>query len=390
MRVLIAPDGFKGSLDAATAAAALARGVGRAWPDAEIEACPLSDGGEGFLAAMGGRLEAAETTTAVGEPVTARYAVLDGGDTVAVELSSAAGLVQVPPGRRDPLLTTTWGVGHLIATAWARRPFRRLLLALGGSATVDGGAGLLEALGVRFLDAAGAPVPRGGGGLARLARIDAAGLSPALREAEVVLAVDVTNPLLGPRGAAPVYGPQKGADAPRVATLEAALARYADALEAATGVRVHALPGTGSAGGVPAGLVAIARARCVPGFELVAEALSLDARLAGCDLVVTGEGMLDLASFEGKVVGRLAARCQARGIPLVAVVGALTPEGEARLAELGGAAVTLVPGPMGLDEACERAEGLLEAAGARLAHLLRPRAPSHPAARTPPAPPDTA
>lgn len=409
MRILVAPDSFKGSLGAAEAAGAIARGLARVWPDAVIDRCPLTDGGEGFLAAMlvprlpagaggrqgedaaaggrqgegaaaggrqaegaaaGGRLVEAETTNAVGERVTARYAELDGGDTVAIELSSAAGLVQVPADRRDPLHTTTYGVGRLIARAWERRPFKRLLLALGGSATVDGGAGLLEALGVRFLDDEGLPVPRGGGGLARLARIDTTALAPALREAEVMLAVDVTNPLLGPRGAAPVYGPQKGADPPRVAALEAALARYADALQAATGVRVHDLPGSGSAGGVPAGLVAIAGARCVPGFELAAEAVGLDARLAGCDLVATGEGMLDRASFEGKVVGRLAARCRPRGIPLVALVGMVTPEGEARLAELGGAAMTLVPGPIGLEEACARAEELLEAAACRFARVV--------------------
>ncbi len=378
MRILVAPDSYKGSIDAASAASALARGLAHVWPDATIDRCPLTDGGEGFLAAMlvprrpagaGGRLVEVETTNAVGERVTARYAELDGGDTVAVELSSAAGLVQVPRDRRDPLHATTFGVGRLIAQAWARRPFKRLLLALGGSATVDGGAGLLEALGARFLDEEGLPVLRGGGGLDRLARIDTSALSPALREAEVVLAVDVTNPLLGPRGAARVYGPQKGADPPRVAALEAALTRYADVLATATGVRVHDLPGGGSAGGVPAGLVAIAGARCVPGFELAAEAVGLDARLAGCDLVVTGEGMLDLASFEGKVVGRLAARCRTRGIPLVAVVGMVTAEGEAALTALGGAAMTLVPGPMAVDEACGRAEELLAAAGSRLARL---------------------
>lgn len=367
MRILLAPDSYKGSLDAPAAAQALARGLARVWPGADLDVCPLSDGGEGFLAALGGTLSQAATTTAVGEPVTATYARL--GDTVAIELSSAAGLVQVPLAQRDPLLTTTWGVGQLIAAAWAERPFRKLVLALGGSATVDGGAGLLIALGARLLDADRAPIPLGGGGLARLATADFSGLSPALREAEVLLAVDVTNPLLGRRGAAPVYGPQKGADPAAVLTLEAALTRWADVLQASTGVRIHDLSGGGSCGGVPAGLVAAVGARCEPGFELAAAAVNLDQRLVGCDLVVTGEGMLDEASFEGKVVGRLAARCQAAGVPLVAVVGRITDPGEARLAALGGAALSLVPGPLSLDAACANAEALLEAAGARLARL---------------------
>lgn len=317
MRILVAPDSFKGSLDAPAAAAALTVGLRRVWPEATIDACPLSDGGEGFLASLGGELETYATTTALGAPIEA--AVLRRGDTLVVELSAAAGLLQVAEALRDPRITTTYGVGTLIAAAYTQQPFKKLLLALGGSATVDGGTGLLSALGVRFLDEAGKPLAPGGQDLIRLARIDTSALSPAL--AEVTLAVDVENPLLGPRGAATVFGPQKGADAAGVTALEAALTRYAEVLEATTGVRTQARPGAGAAGGVPAGLVAIAGARCVPGFEVASEAVGLDARLVGCDLVVTGEGTLDLTSFEGKVVGRLAARCQAAGVPLLVVAG---------------------------------------------------------------------
>jgi glycerate kinase len=373
--ILVATDTFKGSLSAAGATRAIARGLAAGWPDARIDACPISDGGEGFVEAVvqaaGGAIERLPTTNALGEPITAAYGVLDGGATVAVELSSAAGLAQLPRARRQPLLTTTYGVGTLIAEAHARHGFKRLLLALGGSATVDGGAGLLTALGVRFLDASGAEIPLGGGGLGRLARLDVSGLAPWLRGVTVQLAVDVTNPLVGDRGAARVYGPQKGADAATVEALERHLTRYADVLEAATGTRVHALPGAGSAGGVPAGMVALAGAGMVSGFELVAEAVGLEARLGAADWVVSGEGQLDHSSFEGKVVGRLAARCRERGVPLVAVVGNVDLVGEAMLREAGGTAFSLVSGPMTTEAAMASAEGLLERTGRALGTLLR-------------------
>lgn len=371
--ILVAPDGFKGSASAREAAEAIARGLAVVWPDEKILAMPMTDGGEGFLdvmvAARGAKLERYATTNALGEPIEADVAVLRGGRTVAVELSSAAGIAQLPRERRNPLVTTTYGVGQLIAAAYRRHEFSRLLLALGGSATVDGGVGLLEALGVRFLDAEGQPIPRGGCGLAGLARIDASGMHPVLR-GEIVVAVDVENPLLGSNGAAPVYGPQKGANPEMVQTLAGNLEVLADALEAATGVHVHAMPGTGSAGGVPAGLVALAGARMRPGFEIAAEALGLDNAMAKAQLVVTGEGQLDGQSFQGKVVGRLAARCRKRGLPLLVIAGRLDPEGERQLAEHGGAALALVPGPMTLEEAIPQTISLLEAAATRAARLL--------------------
>lgn len=372
--VLIAPNAYKGGLDAEEAAQAIARGVARGAPEWRLDCCPLSDGGEGFVRALvtarGGTIARAATTDARGHAIEAAYGVLDGGRTVVVELSSAAGLAQLAPGDRDPLVTTTYGVGTLIDAAYRRHGFERLLLALGGSATVDGGAGLLSALGVRFLDAQGAPVPPGGAGLTSIARLDLTAVSPAL-EAEFVVAVDVTNPLLGPRGAAAVYGPQKGAGPAEVAELERALSHYADVLAAHCGRRVAELPGTGSAGGVPAGLLCLARARTEPGFAIVAEAVGLDARLAAADLVLTGEGRLDDQSFEGKATGRLAERCAARGVPLVALCGAVTPEGETALGKLGGAAFSLVRGPTSESEAIAAAPALLERSAAAVAQLVR-------------------
>lgn len=367
--VIAAPNTFKGSMSAEVAARAIARGVRRAWPEATVRELPLSDGGEGMVetlvASTGGRTSSARVTDARGGPVEASYGRLGDGATVVVELSAAAGLVQLAPERRDPLVATTHGVGELVLAAWREAPFRKLVLSLGGSATVDGGTGLLRALGVRFLDAEGRELPPGGGALERLAAIDRTGAHALLKEAAIELAVDVSNPLLGPRGAAPVYAPQKGATPEDVCLLERALGRYADVLQAATGVRVHDMPGTGSAGGVPAGLVALAGARMVPGFELVAEAVGLDAHLQGASLVITGEGQLDRQSFEGKVVGRLAERCRARGLPLLVIAGTLTAEGEDLLGELSGVAQPLVPGPMELERAMAEGESLLERATMR-------------------------
>ncbi len=377
MRILIAPDTFKESLPAAEAARAIARGLQSALPEALLDVCPLSDGGEGFVEtlvqASGGRLDHASTTDALGRPITAAFGVL--GDTVAIELSAAAGLAQVPPDRRNPLDTTTYGVGTLIAEAYARHAFRTLLLAVGGSATVDGGAGLLEALGVRFLDVSGAPVPRGGAGLRRISRIDPSDAHPLLKEARIRIAVDVSNPLLGPRGAAPVYGPQKGATPEDVRELEAGLANLADRLAAETGIRVHDLPGTGAAGGVPAGLVSLAGTQLEPGFDLVAEALGLEAKLKAADWVITGEGQLDRSSFEGKVVGRLSERSPEGRV--IVIAGRVTPEGEALLEERGGAAFSLVREPMTRESAMGQAASLLERTARSIALLLRkpPTAP---------------
>lgn len=375
--VLVAPTTFKGSLTAEEAAHAMARGVAHAWPKALVRELPLSDGGEGMVetlvAATRGRLEHADVTDALGRPIRAPFGILGDDATAVVNLSSAAGLVQLNAAERDPMRTTTFGVGQLIVAAYARHSFRKLILALGGSATVDGGVGLMQALGVRFLDALGQELPPGGGVLVSLARIDRSGAHPLLSAVEIQLGVDVTNPLLGARGAAPVYAPQKGASPEDVQALTTSLARLADVLEETTGVRVHEIPGIGSAGGVPASLVAIANAQMVPGFDLIAAAVELEGNLEGVSLVLTGEGQLDDQSFEGKVIGRLLERCQDHGLPLIAIAGNLTPEGEARLNRQGGAALSLVPGPMAMETSFQEAEILLERATARAIRLFRPR-----------------
>jgi glycerate kinase len=373
--ILVAPNTFKGSLSAREAAEAIASGLRRVDPEVALRLLPLSDGGEGLVetlvAGTGGQLATMLATDALGRPIVASYGRLGDGETVAVELSSAAGLVQIPADQRNPLITTTRGVGELIAAAWAEAPFKKLLLTLGGSATVDGGVGLLQALGVRFRDVHGDELPPGGAALRALAKIDPTGAHPVLREAAIRVAVDVTNPLVGERGAARVYGPQKGAEPEAVERLEAALTRLADVLAETTGMRVHDQPGAGAAGGVSAPLVALFGAERIPGFDLAAEAVHLDEALSEADWAITGEGRLDDQSFEGKVVGGLAERARRHGVGVVAIAGMLTEVGENRLAELGGAAFPLVEGPIEEAMAMHQAAALLERAAARLLRVRR-------------------
>ncbi|WP_345770345.1 glycerate kinase [Blastococcus saxobsidens] len=321
MRIVIAPDSFKGSLPADEAAAAIAAGIRRVLPGAELVLRPVADGGEGTVAAAlraGWHPRTAQVGGPDGRRVEATFAV-DGG-TAVLELASAAGLGLLP--RPAPLTAGTRGVGELVLAALDDGA-RRIVLGLGGSATTDGGAGMLQALGARLLDGAGAEIGPGGGGLATLVRIDAAGLDPRLRETEVVVATDVDNPLTGPAGAAAVFGPQKGATPDDVELLDAALARYASLLARTSGAWVERRPGAGAAGGTAAGAMALLGARVVSGAELVCDLIRLDEALGGADLVLTGEGTLDEQTLRGKAPAEVARRAAAAGVRCVALAGAV-------------------------------------------------------------------
>ncbi len=313
-RVLAAPQEFKGSASAAQAARAIATGIRRAAPGAEVDECPLSDGGPGFLevlhAARGGSLLRAAVHDPLGRPKEAEFLVLDDG-TAVIEAARANGLALLQPEERDPLRADTYGVGELIARALEKRP-RRLVIGVGGSATNDGGAGMARALGARLWDGAGRPLPPGAAALAEVARIDWEPPAP-LSGVETVVAADVRNPLLGPEGATAVYGPQKGANPAAVDLLEAALTRWAAAVRRSLGFDMAAVPGGGAAGGLAAGLAAFLGARIVSGFELVAQALRLDERMARADVVVTGEGRFDAQSLQGKVTGQVIMRARRTG-----------------------------------------------------------------------------
>ncbi|GFN22660.1 glycerate kinase [Thermanaeromonas sp. C210] len=373
-RIVIAPDSFKESLEAPEVAAAIAAGVKRVLPAAETIEVPLADGGEGLIstlvAATGGRVEAATVTGPLGEPVRACWGVLGDGRTAVIEMAQASGLPLVPKDRRNPLITTTYGTGELIRHA-LDAGCRRLIVGIGGSATNDGGAGMAQALGVRLLDQDGEEIPRGAAGLERLHRIDSQSLDPRIREAEIMVACDVDNPLCGPRGASAVYGPQKGATPEMVPRLDAALARLADIIVRDLGKEVRNLPGAGAAGGLGAGLVAFLGATLRPGIELVMEAVNLEKILAqGADLVITGEGEINSQTVHGKVpvgVARLAGKY---GIPVVALVGSIGEGANAVLEQGIKGFMSIVPRPVPLSFCLENAAELLADAAERLVLLL--------------------
>jgi glycerate kinase len=342
VRIVIAPDSFKGSLEADEAAAAIAAGVVRSRPDATVVLRPIADGGEGTVAAAlaaGYRAGQVSVEGPDGAPVVATFA--HDGTTAVLELAAAAGLGLLH--RPAPLTASTRGVGELVLAALDAGA-GRIVLGLGGSATTDGGGGMLQALGVRLLDDDGTDLPPGGGALGRLARIDVGGLDRRLAGVEFVVATDVDNPLLGEHGAAAVFGPQKGASAGDVAVLDAALARFAEVLARDLGAQVADLPGAGAAGGTAAGAVAVLGARLVSGAGLVCDLIGLDAALTGADLVITGEGSLDGQTLRGKAPAEVAARARAAGVPCVALAGVvrLSPDELAAAGFAGAHALTEV------------------------------------------------
>ncbi len=377
MRVVIAPDSFKESASAPEVANALAEGWRRVAPEDKLVLVPMADGGEGtvdaLVAATDGRLLRVDVTGPLGETVTAEYGLLRNGETAIIEMASASGLPLVPPGQRDPRVTTTRGTGELMRHA-LDAGVRRIIVGIGGSATNDGGAGMAHALGYQFLDHAGKELAPGGAALSRLTRIDASAKHPALDECEVLAACDVDNPLCGPRGASCVYGPQKGANAAAVTELDGALRHLGETVESQLGTAVLEVPGAGAAGGLGAGLVAFAGAGLRRGVDLVAEASGLAARMAGADLAITGEGRIDGQTAHGKTPAGVAAVAKGLGIPVVAVAGALG-KGYEEVHHCGIDAVWCIcPGPMPVSEALIRTPvGLREAGGAlaRLWHTAR-------------------
>jgi glycerate kinase len=289
--------------------------------------------------------------------------------TAVIEMAAASGLPLVPPEKRDPCVTTTRGTGELMRAALDAGA-RRLLIGIGGSATNDGGAGMAQALGVRLLDAQGNALPAGGAALAHLTHIDISSLDPRLKDVEVQVASDVTNPLCGPEGASAIYGPQKGATPEMVAELDAALAHYGELLKRDLGADVANVPGAGAAGGLGAGLLAFAHAQLVPGSQLVLETLDFAHILQGAALVFTAEGQLDSQTAYGKAVGAVATAARKAGAHVVALAGSVTAD-DAALKKLGiDAALSIVSGPMTLEESMAHTARLLSSAAARATRLI--------------------
>lgn len=329
MKIVAAMDSMKGSLTSLEAGEALRSGILQAMPDAEVWVRPLADGGEGTVEAltlgMGGTLEQVEVVGPTGRPVQCAYGILPDGCTAIVEMSAAAGLALVPPEERNPLHTTTWGVGQILRRAMDRG-CRRFLVGIGGSATNDGGLGMLQALGFGMLDEHGAPVPPGAAGLARLAQITCRDVVPALAECRFRIACDVTNPLCGPQGCSAVFGPQKGAGPTLVRDMDRWLERYARLAAEQFPQADPNLPGSGAAGGLGFAFRTFAGATLESGIQIVMEETDLASYIKEADLVVTGEGCLDRQTAMGKAPAGVAAVARACGKPVVAFAGSVSPE----------------------------------------------------------------
>jgi glycerate kinase len=331
MKIVIAPDSYKESLSALEVACAIETGFRQIFPEAEYVKIPLADGGEGtveaMVAATRGRVITVEVTGPLGEPVQAFYGISGDEHTAFIEMAAASGLESVPPAKRNPLKTTSWGTGELIRHA-LDAGVKEIIIGIGGSATNDGGAGMVQALGVKLLTENEQHIPPGGEGLEQLAKIELSGLDPRLAECQIHVACDVTNLLTGKEGATAVFGPQKGASAEMIPRLDAALTHYATLIERDLNIDVLTLEGGGAAGGMGAALFAFCGATLRPGIQIVTEALQLAEKVADATLVITGEGRIDSQTVHGKVPVGVAKVAKRFNIPVIAIAGSLTEDVE--------------------------------------------------------------
>ena len=381
MKIILAPDSFKGSMTALEVCQALQEGAARAAPDATFVLVPMADGGEGtteaLVAATGGTLSSVEATGPLPSDrakVTGQIGLTGDGRTAVLEMACVSGLPLVPKAKRNPLHTTTCGTGELLRAALDSGA-RHIIIGIGGSATTDLGSGMAQALGVKFFRSGDREItePMTGGLLAEVARVDVSKLHPAVKECRIEVACDVDNPLLGPRGCAAVYGPQKGASPEIVEKLEANLAQAIDHVERATGRPVRSTPGSGAAGGLGAGLMAFLGAELRPGIRIVIDASDLARKMAGADLVLTGEGQIDRQTAYGKTISGVARTAQAAGVPVVAVVGSIA-DGVENLYDIGVTSMfSLCPGPISLDEAMEGGKPMVAATAERVVRLFLAR-----------------
>ena len=359
MRIVLAPDSFKGSLTASQAADSMAMGIKTVLPQGQTIKLPLSDGGEGLVdslvKATDGKMQTEQVTGPLGEPVEACWGVLGDGKTGVIEMAAASGLTLIPPEKRNPMLTTTYGTGELIRTA-LHHGCSKLIIGIGGSATNDGGMGMAQALGVMFLDEKGENLGPGGGQLIHLNRIDSSGLDPMLQKVSILAACDVNNPLTGTQGASAVYGPQKGADGEMVHKLDTGLKHFAGIIKRDLGIEVEHVPGAGAAGGLGAGIMAFLGGKLTPGIDLVMDMVGLEKELANCDLVFTGEGRLDAQSAFGKVPVGVARRAQKYGIPVITLAGSIAADAENLHQEGITAYFSIIDAPISLTEAMQKAE----------------------------------
>ena len=372
MKIVIAPDSFKGSLSAFQACVAIASGIRRVAPDAEIVMLPMADGGEGTAEALvestGGKIQRAYVTGPLGEPIEAGYGILgrpeDGGlKTAAIEMAEAAGLTLVPIEKRNPLNTTTYGVGELVVDAFDKG-CREFIIAIGGSATNDCGTGMAQSLGVKFFDSKGKEItfPMTGAATGEVDEIEIGSMDPRIAESKFTIACDVRNPLLGLEGASFIYGPQKGADEGMVKVLDANMEHIIGVIEKKVGRKVREIPGSGAAGGLGAGLLAFFGARLESGIDLVMRKCQFSEKIRGAGLIITGEGQIDATTVSGKTIAGIASEAKKQSIPVIALAGSVGSDAR-KVHEIGvNGILSICSGPILLDEAIGRASELLNTA----------------------------
>ncbi|MBA7710197.1 Glycerate 2-kinase [subsurface metagenome] len=361
VKVVIAPQGFKGNLTALQVSQAIDEGIRRVVPSVVTSLVPMADGGEGttqaLVDAIGGDMIAVEVTGPMGGCITAHWGLLSDGVTAVIEMAAASGLGLVPPEKRNPLLATTYGTGELIRHA-LEKGCRKIIIGIGGSATNDGGAGMAQALGAGLLDAKGTPIKFGGAALADLEHIDIPTIPPRLADGDILLACDVDNPLCGPEGASYVYGPQKGATEEMVVQLDTALAHYADVIERDLGIDIRDVPGAGAAGGLGAGLMVFLKARLLPGVDVIIQATGLARHLKEATLVFTGEGRIDSQTASGKTPVGVAKKAKEFGLPVIAIAGEIGDGYQAVYEQGIDTVFSIAPGPISFSQSTRMAERL--------------------------------
>ena len=374
MNIVIAPDSFKDCLSAADVAKYLTQGIERVDRDANVRMIPLADGGEGFvqtmLSALGGKTVSLTVRDPINREIVGFYGILNDGQTAVIEMAAASGIEHLSKVERNPLLTSTYGTGELMKDA-IEKGCRKIIIGIGGSATNDGGIGMAMALGYRFLDENDQELKQGGGFLNKLARIDVEAVTPLVRETEVLVACDVTNPLVGKYGASAIYGPQKGASPEMVELLDQNLKHLAGIIKKDLGIDVSGLPGGGAAGGLGAGLVAFSGGKLQPGFNIVKEQTRLDEEIQQADLVITGEGKIDAQTKHGKTPWGVAQIARKYKKPLIAVAG-LLGDGYRELYDEGFTSIFALPnGPSSLEDSISNAPDLLADAGERIYRIVK-------------------
>ena len=374
LRILVAPNAFKESLNATEAARCISAGIRRGLPEARIVELPIADGGDGTLEVVingtGGRICRSRILDPLGRKRIAAYGITGDGKTAIIEMSRASGLALVPSSQRNPLTTTSFGTGQLILAA-LRHKVEEIILAIGGSATVDGGLGALQALGVDFRDRRGRAVSFGGRGLLQLQSIQMERLHPALSRTRLLVACDVNNPLVGPRGAAAVFGPQKGATPSMVKRLDHGLARLAKQIFKLKKIDISSIPGAGAAGGISGSFLGLLGARLQPGSDLIFKLLKIDQVIRQVDLIITGEGRIDFQTISGKGPGILAKLAHQLNLPVVALAGSVANERGFLFQHGFSALFSIVQGPIDLLSAKQQSVRLLQEKAEQVARLIQ-------------------